>query len=269
MSFPENIHTIIGIDQTGAVNQKGRPRPLFAARVTCGSAVPELVTNARLKRFTENEVLKLLPGATSQGSVLIVVDSVLGLPKSLGVGPSKLIADAADYRFADREYGVEAAFAFFSQYLHDPADRANPPKRMAEKLACANSVFKRFPCQKNIGCGTYRVLKELSQKPKWFRLWPHEKVADARFVIAEGYPSLFWRQLLNSPTRRRSLLETYLDREFPGSAHPKTADDCDATVLAIGALRLLKDGYFQRFRSKRVHKQEGWILGLPPIPALR
>jgi hypothetical protein len=155
------------------------------------------------------------------------------------------------------------AINFFHRYL-SPAQisSASYPKRWAEELAKANSVFQLQPYQRNIGCGTFRVLKELGQDKKWFDVWPYHESPDSRFVLAEGYPSLFWRTILGKKKRHIDFLSEYIQKNFHQASLPVTDDDADAAVLAIGAYKTVQSGYLNRFESMPIHKKEGWILGL-------
>jgi hypothetical protein len=261
VSFPSDIRTVVGVDQTGAVGPGGRPRPLFAARLRFGRRRVELSSNLRLAGLTEAELEKIVPETAEGARTLVVVDSALGLPRALGVPISRLLSEASRFRFRGREYGAETASRFFRRYLEDDA-AASYPRREAEVLADANSVFQRYPFQKNIAAGTFRVLKDLGRAPRWFRLWPFEAVGGATIVVAEGYPSLLWRQLLRSRHRKLATLHAFLERELPGTELPKTPDDADAAVLALGGFACLRSGYFHRFTADAVPKREGWIVGL-------
>jgi len=269
MTFPAGIAAVVGIDQTGAVAASGEPKPLYAACLELG-APATLATNGRLASLREGELRRFLPSATQAGRVLVVVDSVLGLPEELGVPLARLLEDAKDFTFRSRPHGAETAYQFFRRYLPPPAFRregASYPQRTAEKLAGANSVFRKHPFQKNVGCGSYRVLKDLGVGPRWFRVWPQEEAGDAQFIVVEGYPSLFWRDVLGSRVRMPEVLRHFLAESFPQAHLPKTADDADAAVLAIGGARCLEAGYFELFPRAPTARAEGWILGLAPEEA--
>jgi hypothetical protein len=196
---------------------------------------------------------------------LLLVDSALGLPKILGVPFQQLLERAREYEYQGKKYGAETASLFFQDFL----DRArwqnhSYPQRLAERRLNANSVFQRYPFQKNIGCGTYRILKDLSQNPGWYRVWPFDCVLEADFIIAEGYPSFLWKELLGTHTRKADRLFEFLKQHFPDTQMPRTPDDADATVLALAARQLVESDYLAKFDYEKIPKHEGWIFGLTP-----
>lgn len=88
----------------------------------------------------------------------------------------------------------------------------------------------------------------------WFNLWPFQKIKK-QFVFAEGYPSYFWKNILN--IKKRNLSE--LKKTFPKLSF-KTVDHADSFVLAYGAMKF-QNQIFEKIPT--VAKKEGWILGVP------
>jgi hypothetical protein len=253
------IKSILGIDQTGAVKGNGQPRPLYACLLRLQAG--RLETNLRLAKFCEAEVLELLgPNALP---ALIIVDSVLGLPQSTKVSIQRLLAEAANFTFADQAFGAQVAHQFFLSFLSDSQSSSKEfPMRKVELLCGANSVFKLRPFQRNIGCGSFRVLKELGQKPDWFRVWPFDKFVAEGITIAEGYPSQMWQDLFGVKRKHASsVFENYLQENYSATPSPRTADDADACVLALGGKRLLEENYFQ-IAPSTLMQAEGWIAGI-------
>lgn len=253
----------IGIDQTGAVDSRGNPRPLPACAWLPGQKTPVFRALPSLSRLSFEQAFRLPP----RSRVTLVLDAALGLPASCGVSFEAHLARAKTYQHQSKSFGMKVAHQFFLDYLGvDP--KAPYPKRRAEVLANANSVFRLHPFQKNISCGSFRCLKELAQDEE-FRpgIWPFEGRRNG-WILLEGYPSLEWRLLYNSPTRNRSTLER---------AHPRFAlsrlspDQLDAFVLAQAARklspRLLRD--WKRRLPVPALRIEGWILGVePPHPSI-
>ena len=244
----------IGIDQTGAVNSRGIPRQLDASIIDCSFSRPRYFTGLKLPQMTHAEISLLLtttlPKFASQ-NVLICVDSVFGLPKALDVSPAQIFEQIRNYTHLGKHYGAITAHAFFTEFLRDGVIE----HREVERKVKANSVFRLKPFQRNIGCGSYRVLKELSQDTTWFDLWPHQAL-QSQYAIAEGYPSYFWKHLLGAKSRDL----TYLKKKFK-HLNFKTTDEADSFVLAYGAMNSL-----HQLDSKRIHpsaQKEGWILGVP------
>lgn len=262
---------LLGVDQTGAVDGKGRPKPLSAALLFSERSAGRLVPNVRLRSMRREDVEAAV--GTGAERVLVIVDSVLGLPAELAVSPDELLRRAASFTFEHRAYGRTVAARFFASFLPGELQarllartaRGHLPVRASERLAEANSVFLEHPFQRNVGCGSFRILKELGQDERWFSFWPRERWGSHRFLVAEGYPSLYWRSCLGAATRNPRLLETYLRECHPDAPHPKTADDADAVALVLGGAAALRAGALEA-KLPVTAKTEGWILGLRPDP---
>lgn len=237
----------IGIDQVGAVNSKGQPRPLPACRLR-GSQF-EFV---QLKEFTQAGVKEL----TGHESASIVLDCVLGLPMSLGLD----WRDTLKLLRSERRFGRAAAEEFFERI-----GGGHIWYRQVERLAKANSLFRSRPFQKNIQTGTYRFWVEMARDPDWFAVpWlPNEKKSD--FKIYEGYPRLLWKRLFDQKTRKPTQLVAMTSEKFGLNWTPqqvrlieKDHNFADALVLALAGRKLLKKN-----ENLKVN-MEGWILGVSP-----
>ena len=247
------IKIFIGIDQTGAVNHKGEPRHLNVSLIDLRKK-PIYLTGLKLTGLTFFSVQSLLQENISQiknHQVLICVDTVFGLPHELQTKPQEIMKRSKKFSYNQKNYGAETAYNFFKQFLLSEVI----PERTVETLVKANSVFNLKPYQKNIGCGSYRIIKNLAQDPTWFSLWPFDKL-DKQFIIAEGYPSYFWRTEFNCP--RRDL--KYLSEKFK-KLNFANLDHADSFVLAYGASKSLDKLSTIKLSKKTQH--EGWILGVP------
>lgn len=268
----------VGIDQTGAANKSGKPKPLPAAIVTPVGrqlllSVSSLkgLTKDSIDSFIEKENLEL----TRSGELAIVVDCVLGLPEEVfpkGETLFDLFRQANSYKFDGRGHGREVAFEFFKQFLEGREDDSLP-KRQCEQLAKANSVFLLRPFQKNIGCGTFRIWKELGSKNKWFHLWPTERLSLVFPTLFEGYPSLIWKTVLGLKSRKpKELIEAAEKKlgieiavsESTRSLIEKNPNYADAAVLALGAYYLQECETLTDATDIPDKAKEGWIVGLKP-----
>lgn len=249
----------VGIDQTGAVKANGQPRQLDICIAEITKTKTKYYTKLKIEKLCYNqihaEIKKCIPEFDRQ-KVLICVDSVFGLPQELSVQFSKIIATAKNFNSENKEFGSATAHAFFNDFLKS---KKIIPKRIVENIVKANSVFNLKPFQKNIGCGTYRIIKDLSVGQKWFSIWPFEKPI-YQFVVAEGYPSFFWKHLLNLRTRNVIELKLKLKTEIK-KLDVDTIDEADSFVLAYGAMKSVD--FMNNFKIDPKYKNEGWILGVP------
>lgn len=245
----------IGIDQTGATKPNGEPKSLNVCLIDARTAKIKIKICLKIPKLSSVDVLQLIkthiPTYTNE-KCLICIDTVFGLPIETGVFVDQIFEDSKKYSFKGKGYGAITAYQFFNKYLKD--NTTEIPQRDVEERVGANSVFKLTPYQKNIGCGSYRIIKELSQEKKWFSLWPFEPLKK-QFVIAEGYPSYFWKQELN--LKNRNLQK--LNQLFP-NLHFKTLDEADSFVLAYGAFKNSSKIY--DLKISKEYKSEGWILGV-------
>ncbi len=244
----------IGIDQTGAVDAKGTPKPLNVCMIDDSNGKTRIFTGLKLKKVSHEELISLikkkLPHFKNQ-KALICIDSVIGLPLETETSFKQILKQVKNFSHQDKQYGAITAHSFFNHFLKN-----GPIKhRRIELKVKANSVFNLKPFQRNIGCGSYRVLKELSLEKKWFDIWPFEK-PKSQFIIAEGYPSYFWKTLLGSKKRDLSLLQSHFKQlKF------KNTDEADSFMLAYGALKSIQQINLKKI--PRIAKKEGWMLGVP------
>jgi hypothetical protein len=244
----------VGIDQTGAVNANGKPKHLDVSIIDRTETRAQYYTGLKLTQITHHELSLLIKSklkSFTDEKVLICVDSVLGLPKELDVTPKEILKKIKNFTYNEKKYGALTAHAFFNQFLHQGLIL----HREVELRVKANSVFRLKPFQRNIGCGTYRVLKELAQGEKWFDLWPFEKL-NSQFIIAEGYPSYFWKHLLGAKSRDLQ----FLKQKFK-SLHFTSVDEADSFVLAYGAMKSIEQ--LSAHTIPNFASREGWILGVP------
>ena len=250
----KNLQIFIGIDQTGAVDSKGRPKPLNVSLIDLRKKRPAYFTNLKISSLDKKNIEALLREHIAEFStqhVLICVDTVFGLPQELKTPFMRILKDAKDYTFQGKSFGSQVAHSFFVKYLISK----QVPIRKVEGLVKANSVFNLHPFQKNIGCGSFRIIKDLAQDPGWFSLWPFHKLTK-QYIICEGYPSYFWKNLLNSKIRDLKFLkEKFKTLDF------KNLDQADSFVLAYGASKNVEQ--LLNFRLPTKFNKEGWILGVP------
>lgn len=269
----------VGIDQTGAANKSGKPKPLPAAIVTPVGrqlllSVSSLkgLTKDSIDTFVEKENLEL----TRSGELAIIVDCVLGLPEEVfpkGETLFDLFHQAHSYKFEGRSQGREVAYEFFKKFLEGQEEGSALPRRRCEELAKANSVFNLRPYQKNVGCGTFRIWKELGSKNKWFHLWPTERLSLVFPTIFEGYPSLIWKTIFGLKSRKPKELieaaEKKLGIEIAVSESTRTLIEknpnyADAAALALGAFYLQEAETLTSTSDIPDRMKEGWIVGLKP-----
>lgn len=233
----------LGIDQTGAVDRRGRPKPLPACLIKNNS-----VSLFYLESFSEKIVL-LKPD-------LICIDCVLGLPVTTQFSLREALAQTKDYK----TFGRDVAQAFFANL-----GAGKKHTRTVEVTLNANSVFTVHPFQKNIQTGTYRFWKEMAESPDWFYFpaLPKEKVRKSnRIPVVEGYPSYYWKILLKKNHRTPKELIKILKSAYPKlilkssdiKLLEKDENLADALVLALAARKFKND------LSRKSHP-EGWILG--------
>lgn len=222
-----NKSIFLGIDQTGAVNSKGRPRPL----PTCVLKNNQLEFTY-LKSFSSAEVLDI---TSTVRDLIISIDCVLGLPKILKMPLRRAILKTATVD----GYGRKPAMQFFREL-----GKKQIYRRDCELRLNANSVFLEHPFQKNIQTGTFRFWKDMSQDPNWFYIpWVEKKKNSSQTPVYEGYPSFIWKHLLKSPQRRPEDLKDLFKKYDPKIKVSKTflsdirkdPNLADAAVLAIAA----------------------------------
>ncbi len=232
----------LGVDQTGAVNARGVPKPLPACMLE-GSKFEFFA----LPHFSKTEVLKHEPSSA-------IIDCVLGMPRDLNLSFRQALK-----RLSGQEtYGRVAAEQFFLQI-----GGGKIWHREVEVLAKANSLFRSRPFQKNIQTGTYRFWLDMARDPEWFCVpWLSGEAGRPGLKLFEGYPSLLWRKLFATPQRDPRQIEAWTKRLYKlkwGSSESrlvlKDPNFADALVLALGGRELLANETPARL------DHEGWILG--------
>ena len=267
----ESLKWILGIDQTGAL-ARGRPKPLsFCLFVKKPKTqifyIPKKVSwGLGLKALNKSnlEILMRELNLKLDSSGLIVVDAVLGLPKTLGIRQVEL---RTLFKTAHDDYGygkVEGA-RFFGSLIKDQKTLL---RRECETELKANSVFVTMPAQRNIQTGTHRIWKDLGEDTNWFSLWPNER-STKKVLIAEGYPSYFWKALFGFKKRepkeiinlaKNMKIQNFAELEF----HKNDKDGADAAILGIGAIQLLqlKGAEILKKSATKTEVFEGVIFGV-------
>lgn len=287
--FPMEI--FIGIDQTGASasgGKKAKPLPMCVAVRRGYSQWRFLTMDAdrrplMLDRFHPEclrekfERLKIEP---DWGKTAFIVDCVLGMPKLLKSAPTKVkpylwgfFEKAVGFSKDGKEFGREVAEAFFSEFL--PPNGEKYPRRFCEEVSGSNSVFQTKPYQKNIQTGTFRLWKDLGSVGRpWVHIWPFESRQKSTSWpwMFEGYPSLLWRECLQSPVRDPRNLRKLCEKTFPQfeidtwKFVQKLPDSADSFVLALGGVSLLERKRLwtpsPSFKREINARREGWLLGL-------
>jgi len=244
----KTFELFIGIDQTGAVAANGQPKSLpvcaiYRRKTIINKTLPRLSLQEIQKFVLENFNLDIQSVKT-----LICIDSVMTLPAPLKLTHRQILQKIKKYSFEKKSYGAICAFHFFNSLNDKPQIQS----RYIEKKLGANSVFKLKPFQKNIGCGSYRILKELSLDPDWYQLWPVEK-NKKQITICEGYPSYYWKSMYHLPQRNLLKIQKMTDLQF------KNQDFADSFVLAKAAQKF--GPQMQSMRLPQISKIEGWVLG--------
>ncbi len=295
----------LGIDQTGARDSKGQPKPLpsclifedqihfFYLKTLSKSHIVQQITFLSSKKGKTKDKIPVGPSESHRAvnQIIICLDCVIGLPKSLGLKWRK----AVNSTLSEPGYGRETARIFFERILNKTksiesslpsirpqsvkplnyqVNQAAFPRRECEIRLKANSVFQSHPFQKNIQTGTFRLWKELAQSPNDFyapAVEPSPKQSrskkqgsDQPIPIFEGYPSHSWRIIFGVKARDPENLNKLMGTHFPKlkwtkSHQTQVSRDSnlgDALVLALTLLKL------QSELSKTINTKssEGFIL---------
>ncbi|MDG0815200.1 hypothetical protein [Bdellovibrio svalbardensis] len=273
-----SFEIFLGIDQAEAAAEKGHSRPLPTAAIYKSGSHWILESDLSISGLNKRNIESLIKDLNPQhklSSTIILLDSVLGLPK--GVFPkNKNIFELMQraHRFSDdgRKLGPKTAHAFFAQFLEKTSDPH--PRRECERIASASSIFQTPSAPKNISTGTFRSWTELgSSKEKWFSLWPMDDLHHQRLHlhgpwIFEAHPDLLWKKIIKSNSRDTESLKNFLAAQKFVKLHPSVLRSphnlnfCDAIILAYSGLLFHKRK--RLFRTPKVPslKKEGWILGL-------
>jgi hypothetical protein len=257
---------IIGIDQTGAVNPSGALKPLKLAVFDLRKKKdPKLISNLIIPSLNKDSILKLFEGQLNapiknQDKVFILVDSVFGLPEALDTTFEEMLKSMKNFKSSSGKlYGAHVAHEFFNSFLKINEE---VPKRNVEKIVSANSIFNLHPFQRNISCGTYRVLKDILEERLNFGIWPFENWQDFQFVLSEGFPTFYWKLLFQSKTRNVEVLHEFLKIHYPLVVLPKDPDFADALVLALAGRKLLDENFHLMLLPNFSKISEGWIFGV-------
>lgn len=241
----------LGIDQTGAINQKGVPKPLPACLIR-----DKQIEFIYLDSFNQPEIKKRT-GLNHLGRLLICVDCVFGLPQEMNLSWREALIKIGNFE----GYGRIPAQNYFRHLAQNRFYR-----RKIEILCNANSVFKEKPFQKNIQTGTYRIWKDLSLKPDDFYVPALEKRNHTnQLPLFEGYPSYSWKIMLGSKKREPQQLSSLvknnsLTLEWTSEHQKQVIKDPN---LADAFLLALTMKTFKKEALKQSPSQEGWILGAP------
>lgn len=285
------MEIFIGIDQTGAALSSGlkaKPLPICIA-IKQESGSWRFLTEKRKKPLSLEslhprclkEQMVSLQLSGSLAKTALILDCVLGIPEATQSKiPAKvkpylwgLFEKAASFSKEGREFGRSVAEAFFLETFRNYKDQY--PKRYCEEISGSNSVFQVRPYQKNIQTGTFRLWKDLgSVGEQWANIWPfdQEKQTGNRPWIFEGYPSLLWKDCLQSPSRDPKKLRRLSEKAFPKfeidtwKHVERLPDMADSFVLALGGVLLQEEGRLwmpsKGFFNEPRALSEGWLLGL-------
>lgn len=263
--FKPNIY--IGIDQTGALQSNGSVKALPCSIIRKTRSGLDATVNISLKNLDLESVSEFI-NYKDLHRTLIIVDSVLGIPyrHTTNKPLRTLFKEASKFKFDNKSFGAQTAHKFFNTIVRNQKFQGIPT-RQAETIANANSIFRLKPFQRNIGCGTFRIWKNLSADQNWYSLWPAEKYVQNTCTIAEGYPSLLWKTFIRSKRGEHSTLIDFAKKnnckiKFSNTFRNfKSTDDMDSFVLALFAA--LNTHLIYKINSlPSVISKEGWIFGL-------
>jgi len=253
---------IIGIDQVGAVDSKGDPKPLpISILYLDQNSSWKLITKDHLNNPLELKSLnyenlfdlciELFSIDISFCNIFISVDAVLGLPHKINRdndNSSNFIRKYIKQSIRQPKWGLTAGKIFFNKILKESGYRENSNLlRESEVSLKANSVFKTTPFQRNIQTGTFRIWKDLASFPlsKIF-IFPYDRVDPKKphIIISEGYPTLAWKVLNNTNRTKQdySLLKKCLPEiKNINLIKDSLPDQKDAVMLSLFVWKLLKD----------------------------
>ena len=240
----------IGIDQTGAVNRLGKPKPLPVCTI-----LNNQVNFLYLETFSKKCLIETL-GIKSKQKMAICLDCVLGLPQELNLPWQK----ALELIRTSEGFGRKSASQFFKKL-----GGGQIFARQVEIKSQANSVFKEFPFQKNIQTGTYRFWKEIAESQNDFAVpFLRDSITADKISLYEGYPSLSWKLLFHLKYRNPKKLPALIKDFFPElvisppalKMLKKDENLADAFVLALSLKNFKRTSFL-----KPGYENEGWILG--------
>lgn len=263
----------LGIDQNGSLHKDGSAKSLSVAAIYKDKMNWNLESDLALPHLNKQSVEALIHDLNPRfdiSNVVIILDSALGLPRSL-FPKNKTIFDlmVRAHRFSDdgKRINPKTANAFFAQFLENT--QGPPPRRECEIKLDAHSLFHYQPFQKNAGVGTFRSWSDLgSSQNKWFNIWPFDDPNKDGPWLFEAHSTHFWKTTLKSPDKDCSVLKEALERQKFLQIHSSTlrslqsADLCDAIMLVYGGFILhRRRKLFQTPHGMNL-KKEGWILGV-------
>jgi hypothetical protein len=254
----------IGLDQTGAILKNGKPKPLPIAIVYKNQKTFLSVGYIPNCSFSEIQkfILTHYEDDFKTEDVHILMDCVLGLPHKI-YPPNTSFREFLRLAAQQEGYGRIPARIFFKNIL----GQSPILTRQTEDLANANSVFLEYPFQKNIQTGTFRLWKDLGANPESFYIPYMERKKRKAFPIYEGYPSMSWKILFKTSSRKPDHF-LKLSKKFFHNLHidihskkliTKDANLADAATLA---LHMSRDYSFFKYPKTRTIKKEGWIFSL-------
>lgn len=305
----------IGIDQTGAALKGGmRARPLRCAILwkktprfdrkwvlqleeeSPGRAGQPLCLPS-LSLASLRELLARQGVKSDLGRCAIFADCVFGLFEevwSAQGGNQSEVPSARLWRIlqgtrhrhgpSGEKFGRGVAEEYFATVLERCERREHWPKayprRDCEMISGANSIFQTRPFQKNIQTGTFRIWRDIAESSdeRWLNFWPFETEKSAlpgKPWIFEGYPTLFWKELLGQKNRSPARLAGLISKRWRDRIDRRGAgilkhdpDLADAAVLALGGWQLQESGTLWEpvpgWAKSPKRLSEGWIAGLRP-----
>ena len=243
----------LGIDQTGARNARGQPKPLPACLLVDGK-----VSFFYLDSLSLKDLSKHIPSAQHQ-QLLTCIDCVLGLPVELRLPWREALELLEGYEGYGRKPAQEYFRALSKNHIY---------RRKVELLCRANSVFQEKPYQKNIQTGTFRFWKDLIANSRDFYVPALEtRTRSNQLPLFEGYPSHSWKILLGTKHRRpeslSELIHTNKIKVVWNQVHQESVNKdpnlADAFLLAL-TIKTLKEEALQQ-----TPHPEGWILGAAKV----
>lgn len=218
----------LGIDQTGAINKLGVPRPLASCYICSNSKVHFFYLNELSKKPIFDQI-----NLHDTDEILIAVDCVFGLPQELKLNWDEVVTLIHQCP----NYGQKQAQNFFFKLSNGII-----LKRQIEIILKAQSVFQEKPFQKNIQTGTFRLWKDYAQNRADFYISAIEfRKNPKQIALYEGYPTLAWKILFNCKKREPLRLSQLLKNSKFGvqissdqqSLINKDPNFADAFVLAL------------------------------------
>ena len=284
-SLLSSFQCFIGIDQTGAISKNGinaKPLPVSLLFVNKNQKWEIIVSNELFLDYFSPECIKKLfqkyCNHIHLNKTFIAIDSVFGVPHRKDLKNTKSIRsyykqaiNHSHNNLFSINFGRNVAEDFFK--LSKWYENSNLPKRLVESIAKANSLFSARPYQKNVQTGSYRTWVELGQywKDDDYFLWPFDIITDVdKAIIAEIYPSYFWKNYFDSSTRGKLNLSKIIDIMdeniiYSSQIDQLNEDHQDAVIASLGAYKSIDNNsycYPYEYVEDSIRNREGWILGV-------